>query len=277
MQRAHREHRDLDLREIGAAQLPEVVVRGMVDDVPDEVPAPHVRVLRLGVEASRDAQPVVAADLPHVPGGGEADGHHAAVPGDVAVHVGARVPGEDAGQVRGLLTGGEPLHPGEQRLAQHADLAGAPVLGGDPLDHVVEVGLLLLAPEGPLPLRRVAGAARVGVHEDVAAADEVLDVVDLDAVEDGQRRDHVDHVLLVRVGGVQRRERALGVRPVDVGGDHHPVAHGDHDVLLDHHAVPGLTQLVRREVRRQHRAHDLRVKRLAVHQTAPCARVPSWR
>ena len=35
---------------------------------------------------------------------------------------------------------------------------------------------------------------------------------------------------------------------VDVGGDHHPVARGDHDVFLDHHAVPGLTQLVRRVV-----------------------------
>ena len=123
------------------------------------------------------------------------------MPGQVAVHVGARVPGQDALEAGGLLHGAEPLAEGEQRFAQHAHVAVAPVLNRDPLRHVVEVVLHLLPEEVPLAGGRVTGAAGVGVHEHVAAGHEVVDVAGLPHVEDGEEGE-VDEVLLVGVGRV---------------------------------------------------------------------------
>ena len=133
----------------------------------------------------------------------ESQGHDAAVEGDVAVHVGAGVEGHDAGQMGRLHGGGEPLHPGQVRLADHPDLAGAPGLLRDPLDHVVDVVLLGLAEELELALHRLAAAAHVLVHIHISPRDEPLDVVGLPEVEHRPLR-QVLEILLVAA----RRVRA---------------------------------------------------------------------
>src|SRR5690606_5556373 len=71
-------------------------------------------------------------------GGSGHEPHDAAVVGGlVEVVVAAR--DEDGFEVRGAFGGGEDLHGPEVGDADHADVAVAPGLGGDPFDEVVGV------------------------------------------------------------------------------------------------------------------------------------------
>ena len=251
-------HRALDVLEVGVAVVPEVVDGLVVHDVPGQVPVALGGVLALA------AHPVVAADLGDVPAAREAARQDAAVVGHVAVHVGAAVEGDDAGQVRRGQGGGHPLRPGVVGLADHAHLAGGPGLRGRPLDDVVVVPALGHAVPLPLALHRLAAAADVVVDVDVAALDEPLDLVGLAHVEGGDGRQVVE-VLLVGRRGVEHGELALGVGPVDVHGHVHAVAHLDEDVLLHLDLVLRLAQLVDGEALGDHRCHDLGDEDLGEH------------
>ena len=114
------------------------------------------------------AQHLVPVDLAHAVELGDAAAHDVGPPAEIeleaAVGVGdfllpaaRRRGGDHAGQVRRALRGGRPLRPAHVGEAGGADLAGAPGLGGDPLDRVVAIGAVV-DHGAPLALRLAAPA-----------------------------------------------------------------------------------------------------------------------
>lgn len=165
--------------------------------------------------------------------------------------------GKDRLEVGWALCGGEELGDGEVADAHPADLAVAPGLGADPLDHVEHVLALLPVPER-VGAFRAAGAARVDDYVRVAAGDEEIARAGLD---EPQRRPEV--LDLARVGreGEQRRsgpDRAVGphraVNAVhrgrftgcgqeNVGVQPRPVTGGDQDRVRPGDAELSLAEL----------------------------------
>ena len=86
----------------------------------------------------------------------------------MTVPVGMRLVREYRLQVRRILSSDEKLNRAEIRHAQHPHIAVAPWLGGDPLDHIVPVLMLLQSVEGIFSFR-VTRAARIGNHMHIAA------------------------------------------------------------------------------------------------------------
>jgi len=164
----------------------------------------------------------------------------------VAVDVADALPRIDRGQVRGLLGCGEPLGYGQVGSAAHADLAGAPLLLGEPLDEVVAVAALLAVPQDAVAVG-VGHAADVGVADRVSlgtpvrrvGAFEFLQARDQLVVQpdDGEDAEHAGRGALALAVGAPRHDdgnllRPCGTEDVDVDGD--AVAQGDRRVLLEH-------------------------------------------
>ena len=75
--------------------------------------------------------------------------------------LGGETNGTIAFRCGGRRGGGEPLRLAHVRAAGHADVAVAPVLGGDPLDRVVAVvGLVEVGPEIPIGVEAAAAVVR---------------------------------------------------------------------------------------------------------------------
>src|SRR5262245_10964922 len=109
-----------------------------------------------------------------------------------------------------------PLHDPPIGATDHADLAVAPGLGGDPVERIVAIGALLME-WIELAFRRVA-PADVLHHHDVSAIDESLVA--------GRDR----HTLVVW-SALEDHWRAQFSRGKEyVGGQAHSVAHRDHHV-----------------------------------------------
>ena len=154
-------HRHLDLVEIAArrALVPPRPVDGMIDDLPMRV---HRRLLALDRARPGRHRRVIGDPLVHEGGVEDAAG----IAG-VAVEIAGGVALADAAQMRRLRRGGEILAPAPVGIADHADIAVAPGLRGDPFDQVVAVAALLVVEPAPLALR-AAGAARLRDHMHVA-------------------------------------------------------------------------------------------------------------
>ena len=160
----------------------------------------------------------------------------------------ARIERKDRLEVRRLELGGHQLLGAKTRNADHADIAVAPRLRGDPLDQVVAV-------EGARAAAlRFGDAARVGDDVDVAARDQKARVA-------GFRRSGPQHrpgrlqeaslghlralqILVVDRDRKQGRELLGGVGTVDVGADLHAIAHRDVHVLFGDHLVVGRRPIV---------------------------------
>src|SRR5262249_41176315 len=143
------QQRDRDPLPAGGAIAVELAVQRVRGDLLAE---PRPRGLQLGLgagaraghrlprdRAARAADPVLGPGGLLVVPGPEERAQDAAVVGGVPVEVGGALPDADRGQVRRLQTGHVP---GVHRVvgdAVDADLAGAPRLGGGPLDALVEV------------------------------------------------------------------------------------------------------------------------------------------
>ena len=144
-----------------------------------------------------------------------------------AVQIDAHVARGQAAQGRVEARSRGPLRERKVRLADHADLAVAPGLRGDPVDGVVAV-VGLVDDREPLALR-LELAAHVLNHADVPLARPVTAM--------GGHRG-VGLVLAIREADEDGREAlyghavALVRRPVDVGRQAHAVAHRHHHVAL---------------------------------------------
>src|SRR5690348_16326234 len=92
----------------------------------------------------------------HADAGIEPIGEEIALDPARIAHEGIRVVesviGAEAGEMRRVLDAHEPLRHAVIALADAADLAVAPGLRADPLDHVVEVRLLFLVEEAVVTL-----------------------------------------------------------------------------------------------------------------------------
>ena len=80
---------------------------------------------------------------------------------------------DDGFQRRGGLYSHLPLDDGAERLADHADLATAPGLCGNPTDHFTGVLLFLEVVDVGVPSRRIACAPGIKLDRDVTTLDEV--------------------------------------------------------------------------------------------------------
>jgi hypothetical protein len=151
-----RQQRHGDLGQVRGARLVELIVQIMVADGRHQVSPLGLQDVfgerhwaggqPAGATVRQPALPLavlVAHDAPLVPKPGEDAGQDAAVVGDVAVEVLRPFPDDDGGQVRRLAGGGQPLGHRIVGDAAQAHLAGAPWLGGGPLDGLAEVGRLL--------------------------------------------------------------------------------------------------------------------------------------
>ena len=151
---------------------------------------------------------------------------------------------EDRLQVRRALGRGQHLHRPEVRDADHADIAVAPGLFGDPLDEVVGVlaqrhatGVVV----ADVLATRSAAAAQVADHVHVAVLDDARDVAGLDAPVPHRaraplRRRREGQRLQFLAVGAQRNERGprfvIGAG-VGVGDEGDAVAHRYFEVLAD--------------------------------------------
>ena len=156
---------------------------------------------------------------------------------------------EDRLEARRPLGGGEHLHGPEVGDADHADVAIAPGLGGDPLDEVV----------GVLPERDAtgvvvadvltfggAGASQVADDVDVVLGHHAGDVAGLDAAVPHRagsplrRGGQGEGLELLAVGaqGHQRGARLVVGPVVGVGGELDAVAHRHPEVLADSDLLP---------------------------------------
>ena len=217
---AHRVERHGDLVQSlpGAARAPEFVVGRMRADHRIEVGFLHARrgaVRRKAVDDAVLVPPVagneLARDAAGVAGG--------------AVGIVEAVVGAEARERRRLHDAHPPLRHAEVRLADAADLAVRPRLCRDPLDHVVEVALLVRAEELEVAARLPRAAH---VHMDVRVA--LLDVeLDRPGLAPEKLRAGGKRVVVVAVGrcGEERRETAAPFGRVDGDADLSAVANGD--------------------------------------------------
>jgi hypothetical protein len=151
-----RQQRHRDLGQVCGAGLVELIIQMMVADGHHQVSPLGLQDVSgeghraggqpAGATVRQPALPLavlVAHDAPLVPQPGEDAGQDAAVVGDIAVEVLRPFPDDDGGQVRRLAGGGQPLGHRVAGDAAQAHLAGAPWLGGGPLDGLAEIGRLL--------------------------------------------------------------------------------------------------------------------------------------
>ena len=106
------------------------------------------------------------------------------------------------------------MHQSQIRAASHADLAGAPLLGAHPLLGVESVFYVRM--EGVEFAVRIPPAAAVLDHARVSPV--------------GHRPallDQVRNVIAVGSAYQEGRERTLGLREIDIGGQVHAIAHRD--------------------------------------------------
>ena len=157
-----------------------------------------------------------------VDGGVHVQRHGATLARLVQVDIGWALLGADRGQVRRAVQRGLGLDDGAVRAAHHPDLAIAPGLRGDPLDGVVAVFAL------PIVAGVIVAAVALGF---VARAD-VLDDEDIAALYIPARNAvPLGEGLVVGVADQNSRPGAgAGGGRVDVGGQAHAIAHGDHHV-----------------------------------------------
>ena len=271
-------HRDVDVRgqRDGVALLvpvpvqlvhhdvePGFVVLGVVQHVHQVRPGGNVRILQTlgdellqllggvlldhaGLDAVGERPAGVAAAA--LAGGARHEPHDAAVVGGL-VEVVVAAGDEDRLQVRRALGRGQHLHGPEVGDADHADVAVAPRLFGNPLDEVVRVlaqrdaaGVVV----ADMLAAGVAGAAQVADDVDVVLLDDAGDVAGLDAAVphragaplrrggQGQRL----QFLAVRAQRHQRRARLVLSALVGVRSEFDAVPHGDAEVLADGNLFP---------------------------------------
>ena len=140
--------------------------------------------------------------------------------GQVLEGIRGRHLGRDRGQVGRGGACGPPLGPTEVGAADHADLAGAPGLRGDPLDQVVAVESVERSERIPFAFRIVPPAC-VCRDDHIAAFGE-------------PGRGFALAVVVVRRVGENAGVRAgRSARGVDVDGEAGAVAHGDEDAARD--------------------------------------------
>jgi hypothetical protein len=132
-----------------------------------------------------------------------------------------RVVREDRLQGRRLLCSGFELRAAERRNADHANIAVAPGLLGDPFDQVVHV------PFGRAAAVGLAGAADIAADMHVAAAHQEIGVAAFGAAEPHARPGRLRPLhglrefrrlvfLVMRRDRQQRGELAVDVGPIDV-------------------------------------------------------------
>ena len=114
-----------------------------------------------------------------------------------------------------MLRGGGPLHPTHVGEPGHADLAGAPGLGGGPFDHVVAIGCVV---NGGIPLAfGFAASAQIDHDHRIAIARIERHIVD----HEGAR-------FVIRRAFDDRGKRSvLSSGQIDIGGKLDAVAHGN--------------------------------------------------
>ena len=211
----HHVGRHHDVVERGDFGLPEIVHEGVL--------------LRLGLKIL----PPVLPDEARRKLARERHVGYAAAHEQVTVDVAHAFPRRDCGKMRRLLRGGEPLRDREVGVAGEPDLSVAPGLRAEPLDQVVVVLALLLAPD-PYVTLGVVGAARVRVADRVAVGAPVCRVGAFELHQAGQfvrvhaeqaEQLHVTRVvaaaLAVRAPRHDRRYRLgrCGAEHVHVDGD----------------------------------------------------------
>jgi hypothetical protein len=224
---AGRQHRHRDAVEVDVARRMEVVGERMARQLLAPVRPLRAVALRLDLELPPELHEPVRVE--------------AALPRRLAVEVGQPLPGDERGEVRRLQRRDPPAHHRVPRDAARGDLARRPRLRRGPLDHVVEVLGVLRAVEVE-HARRLAGPARVGAEDRVAARHPPLGVrrlphhvlALLDEVVQREALGPVD-VLAVRADPGDDRHRLVAVGPEDVGEDRGAVAGRDGDVALDAH------------------------------------------
>jgi hypothetical protein len=151
---------------------------------------------------------------------------------------------EDRLQVRRALGRGQDLHGPEVGDADHADVAVAPGLLGDPLDEVVRIlaqGHSAGVVVADVLTAGVAGAAQVADDVDVVLPHDAGDVTGFDAavphragapLRRGGQCQRLQF-LAVRAECHQRRARLVVGALVGVCGELDAVAHRDPEVLAD--------------------------------------------
>ena len=130
--------RHRDLVPLGASQAPELGIEIVAGPLPE-----HVVVECVWICGARPSHQMVR----HVGGDPGMEKPHrkdAAMKCLIAIEIGAAFPGDDRLEGRRLQIGDAPLTVGVVGNAQRADIAGAPVAPGDPLDRIVEVHRFLV-------------------------------------------------------------------------------------------------------------------------------------
>ena len=138
--------------------------------------------------------------------------------------------------MRRLLRGGVILAPAPVGIADHADIAVAPILGGDPLDQVVAIGALVFIEQRPSALR-IPGAAALRHHMDVAVRDVETGGAGFDRVAPMRR-------LLLNVLRIGREREQHRISPalfrlVHIHGQLDAIAHRHAHALGQAHAIRG--------------------------------------
>ena len=149
-----------------------------------------------------------------------------------AVRIVQPVVGAEAGERRRRHDAHPPLRHAEIRLAQAADFSVGPRLRRKPLDHVVQIALLVRPEKLELSARR-ARAADVHVHVGIALLHIEIDRAGLAPEELRSRRQHIV-VVAVRRGREQRGIAAAAFGRIDRGADLRAVANGDGDFAHRH-------------------------------------------
>ena len=146
---------------------------------------------------------------------------------DRVIEVVGREQRRDRLEMRRLHRRSRELSHREVADAEHADIAVAPRLGGDPFDEVVKILPLLAVEQGPRAAG-AAGAAGVDDKVDVAARNEEVGRAGL---YEAERSADVLNLARIRGEGDERRKGAVGVRLEEIGEQRRPVAHGDADIV----------------------------------------------
>src|SRR5579864_3326623 len=133
----------------------------------------------------------------------------------------------------------DPHEPLRHAVIGFADASDFPVRPGpraDPLDHIVEIMLLLAVEEAIFALGK-SRAADVGMHIGIAVRDIPLDRTGLAPEKHRCGGQRVIFVAL-RARRKERRERAAALGPIDANADLDAVADRDLEIfLLDHRSL----------------------------------------